>query len=247
MKTDYEYYQFRVLEVVKYMGEGLLICLVINGLCYQSLPAFLFLLPLPFWYLVRKKRQLICLRRQRLQYQFKDMLHGLETGISAGYSLENAILEAGRDMNRIYGPEQEISRELSYMAGQMKVSIPVEQLFFDLGKRSRLEEIRNFAEILAQSRQMGGNMREVIQKCAKNIEDRIEIRKEIDAMIAARLMEHKIMNLMPAAIIFYMQMTSPGFMDVLYHNAAGAGIMTLLLLAYFGAFFWGRRIAGAED
>ena len=54
------------------------------------------------------------------------------------------------------------------------------------------------------------------------------------------------MSLMPAGIILYMRITSPGFLDVLYHNTAGIVLMTLCLIVYAGAFFWGRRMAGIE-
>ena len=108
--------------------------------------------------------------RRRLHHQFRDALNALGAGISAGYSLENAVLEAGKDMNRIYGPDREISREMAYMAAQMRVSVPVEKLFYDLGSRSQVEDIRSFSEILAQSKRMGGNMRETIQNCVSIME-----------------------------------------------------------------------------
>ena len=149
-------------------------------------------------------------------------------------------------MDRIYGPDREISRELAYMAAQMRVSVPVEKLFYDLGHRSRVEDIRSFSEILAQSKRMGGNMRETIQNCVRIMEDKIDVKKEIDAMLAARKMEQNIMSFMPVGIILYMRLTSPGFMDVLYHNAAGVCIITAGLGCYAGAFIWGRRIVEIE-
>lgn len=186
------------------------------------------------------------LRRRRLHHQFRDVLNALGAGIAAGYSLENAVLEAGKDMNRIHGPDREISREMAYMAAQMRVSVPVEKLFYDLGSRSHVEDIRSFSEILAQSKRMGGNMRETIQNCVRIMEDKIDVKKEIDAMLAARKMEQNIMSFMPIGIILYMRMTSPGFMDMLYHNAAGVCIMTICLCCYAVAFIWGRRIVEIE-
>ena len=246
MKMDYEHYKLTILEWARYLGESVLICVVIDALCYQSLITFLFMLPIPFWYIRQRKRQLLMLRRRRLHHQFRDALNALGAGISAGYSLENAVWEAGKDMNRIYGPDREISREMAYMAAQMRVSVPVEKLFYDLGSRSQVEDIRSFSEILAQSKRMGGNMRETIQNCVSIMEDKIDVKKEIDAMLAARKMEQNMMSFMPVGIILYMRLTSPGFMDVLYHNAAGVCIMTICLGCYAAAFIWGRRIVEIE-
>lgn len=246
MKMDYENYQFTILEWIRYLAESVILCAVIDALCYQSLITFCFLLPIPFWYIRQKKRQLLRLRRQRLHYQFKDALNAVNAGISAGYSLENAVAEAGRDLVRIYGKSQEMPREFAYMTAQMRMSVPVEKLFYDLGSRSHVEDIRNFSEILAQSKRMGGNMRETLQNCVRIMEDKIDVKKEIDAMLAARRMEQNIMSLMPAGIIVYMHVASPGFLDVLYHNPAGIGIMTLCLILYACAFVWGRRIVEIE-
>lgn len=246
MKKDYEYYRFTILEWARYLGESVLICVVINALCYQNLFTFLFLLPVPFWYIRQKKRQLLRKRRQCLHYQFKDALNAINAGISAGLSLENAVMEAGKDLNRIYGAEKEMPGEFAYMTAQMRVSVPVEKLFYDLGNRSQVEDIRNFSEILAQSKRMGGNMRETIQNCVGIMEEKIDVKKEIDAMLAARKMEQNLMSLMPAGIIIYMHIASPGFLDVLYHNPLGMAVMTACLILYICAFIWGRRIVEIE-
>ncbi|MGN0399206.1 MAG: type II secretion system F family protein [Blautia sp.] len=246
MNNSYSKYRFTPLEWIRYIAESILLCAVINDLCYRSFITFFFLLPLPFWYISMRRRQLLLQRKQRLHHQFRDTLNAINTAVSAGYSLENAVLEARKDLNRIYGPDSEMSQELAYMAAQMRLSVPVEKLFYDLGCKSQVEDIRNFSQILVQSKRMGGNMRETLQKSVHIIEDKIDVKKEIDAMLAARKMEHNFMSLMPAGIVLYMRITSPGFLDVLYHNTAGILLMTLCLILYAGAFFWGRRMAGIE-
>ena len=68
MKMDYEHYKLTILEWARYLGESVLICVVIDALCYQSLITFLFMLPIPFWYIRQRKRQLLIdvYKRQRL-------------------------------------------------------------------------------------------------------------------------------------------------------------------------------------
>ena len=70
MKMDYEHYKLTILEWARYLGESVLICVIIDALCYQSLLTFLFMLPIPFWYIRQRKRQLLLLRRRRLHHQF---------------------------------------------------------------------------------------------------------------------------------------------------------------------------------
>lgn len=47
-------------------------------------------------------------------------------------------------MERLFGNGDDLVRELRYMESQMQVGVPVEQLFWNLGQRSGVEEIRNF-------------------------------------------------------------------------------------------------------
>lgn len=56
-----------------------------------------------------------------------------------------------------------MTMEFSYMEIQLKHSIPLEELLYDLGMRSRVEDILNFSDILVQSKKMGGNMKKILQ------------------------------------------------------------------------------------
>ena len=87
---------------------------------------------------------------------------------------------------------------------------------------------------------------ECVDICAEIIEEKIDVKKEIDSLLSAKKMEHTFMSLMPAGIILYMRLTSPGFLDVLYHNIAGVCIMTICLILYLTAFFFGRRMVQIE-
>ena len=76
--------------------------------------------------------------------------------------------------------------------------------------------------------------------------DKTDVKKEIDATIAAKKSEQTIMSLMPAGIILYLQISSPGFLDVLYGNPFGICAMTVCLGIYGTAYWLGRRIVDIE-
>ena len=54
------------------------------------------------------------------------------------------------------------------MRAQLHVSVPVEELFMDLGKRSGVEDIENFAAVFYTAKRTGGDMTQVIQKVAQD-------------------------------------------------------------------------------
>ena len=59
-------------------------------------------------------------------------------------------------MEKLYGAKDEMTQELKRMSVQLRLQIPVEALFAELGTRSGLEDIRNFAEVLAIAKRTGG-------------------------------------------------------------------------------------------
>ena len=59
-------------------------------------------------------------------------------------------------------------------------------------------------------------MVEIVKSTADKISEKIEVKREIKTMIAAKKMESRIMNIIPLLIIVYFWLTSPGFLDCLY-------------------------------
>jgi tight adherence protein B len=62
------------------------------------------------------------------------------------------------------------------------------------------------------------------------------------ADLAARRLESQIMNVVPLAILLYLQLTSPGYFDILYGNLAGICIMSACLLVYLFAYALSERM-----
>ena len=149
-------------------------------------------------------------------------------------------------MRKMNGDGSEIVQELSYINRQIKVSVPAEELLTDFGNRSDVEDIKNFASVFAIARRMGGDLAEIVQNAAVQISEKIEVERTIEASIAAKKFEQTVMSLMPCGIIFYMQMTSPGFFEQIYGTVAGVLFMTVCLVLYGFAFWIGRRIVRIE-
>ena len=246
MKQDYIHYRFTVKEWILYLTQSILLCILVDYLFYQSVWILPFLLPVPFFYLKWKNKQKIRDRKRKLNYQFKDALNAMSVAVQAGYSVENAVSACTRDLERLYTKEDDILREFHYIESQQRVSVPVEELFLDLGNRCQVEDVENFAAVFYTAKRTGGDMQNVLQKVARMLGDKIDVKREIETTLAAKKTEQLIMSLMPTGIILYLQLTSPGFLSVLYGNVFGVCAMTVCLGIYAGAWWMGRRIVDIE-
>ena len=85
-------------------------------------------------------------------------------------------------------------------------------------------------------------MAEIIRSTADVIHRLVETREEIQTQTAARRMERNIMNVMPFAILAYVDAGNKGYFDTLYHNLTGVAIMTVCLVVYLAAYFLSEQI-----
>lgn len=241
-RKDYRTYHFTAKETAKYLLEGVAVCAAADYLFYQSLPVLLFMLPVPVIFLKIQKKKCIARQQRNLNYQFRDALTSMNVAVQAGYSAENAVRASVKDLGRLYEKGSDILEEFRYIESQLRLSVPVEELFLDFGKRSGVEDIENFAAVFYTAKRTGGDMTQMIQKVARMLGDKIEVKKEIEATLAAKKSEQMVMSVMPAGIICYLKLTSPGFLDVLYGNPFGICAMTVCMVIYGLSYWLGVKI-----
>lgn len=244
---QYDQYVYTGRERIRYGIEGglggfLILMLFYNHVWFCLAGA----VPAAVIYMKRKKKTLAERRRWELTIQFKDAMESLVSALTAGYSLENAVQEAEKELQLMYTREDSILREFSYMSHQIGLKVPVDALMKELGERSGIEDIIVFSEILTTAKRTGGNLVQVMRRTAGNISDKIEIKREIETLISGKRMESNCMTAIPLVMIVYLRVGSPGFLEPLYHNVTGVIVMTGALLVYAAAFLWGRWIMKIE-
>ena len=245
-KIDYQNYRFTGKEILKYFLQTLLLCALGDYLFYQNVWVLILVVPASVWMLKIRRKQRIRERKRKLNYEFRDALTAMSVAVQAGYSVENAISICTKDLEQLCGRDSDIWKEFRYIETQQKVSVPVEDLFLDLADRSGIEDIENFASVFQAAKRTGGDMNRIIQKVARMLSDKIEVKKEIEATLAAKKGEQMVMSLMPVGIIVYLKLTSPGFLDIMYGNILGICAMTFCLAVYLIAFWLGRKIVEIE-
>ncbi len=243
---DYTDYQFSKKELAGNIILFLGIAGGIGYLFYRSFAAFLLCLPF-FGIFLKKQKEVYCQKRKRiLEEQFLTGIQAVATALTAGYSVETAFEDAYRELQNIYREDDMIMEEFCYIVSQLRVNRNLEELLKGLAVRSGAEDICNFAEIFSVAKRTGGNLLSIIRNTAWTISQKEETRREIETALSAKRLEQNIMSLVPAMILLYVQLVSPGFLDVMYHNLTGMIIMTLCLLVYGAAYFWGRKIVNIE-
>lgn len=241
-KTDYDHYDLSVREIIFCLGKSALVTGAFAYMFYRSWLGFLAWPVVAYFGIKRDIASKIQQRKERLALQFKDTILAVTAGMQTGHSVENAFLEAEGEIRALYGKDCEMAKELALIKKGLKNAAPLEKLLLNMGERSHVEEIRDFTEVFAAAKRLGGNLKEIIQRTAELTRQRMEVDREIKTTLAAKKYEQKVMMLIPFLLFGYIKLSSPDFFDMLYFNCAGILVMTVCLILYLTACLLAERI-----
>ncbi len=223
--------------------------LLFLAILYLFFKSAFILLILPiciFFYHKINRKKLMKRYKEKIASEFKDFLISLTASLRAGYSIENAINEAHKEMVVMFGGEAPITLETEKMINQISLGIPVENALEEFSERSQVEDIATFTSVLKIAKRTGGDMVEIIKKTTSDITAKIDTKNEIEVLISQKRLEQNIMSIMPLAIILYVDLTSKGLLDPLYGNLKGVLIMTGCLILYAIAYLIAQKIMNIE-
>lgn len=239
---DYKRYRLSKKEAAIVILESIAISVLISKLFFDSFwgmtasPAILLIL----WKktIERKLEE----RRKKVAMEFQTMLKNVSSSLLAGFSLENAFVEAEKELKQMYGEKSYMFLELQNINKKVGMNIPLEEPLEDLAERTGMEDIYNFIDILSFAKRAGGNFVEIIDNTINKMWAKYETAREIDVAISAKKLEQKVMSVIPVVLLAYMKLTSAEYMSVLYGNVVGVLFMTVCLIAYGGAIYLAGKI-----
>lgn len=247
-KIEKSYWQqdIKKKEYALAIGKSILAVVTLAYLFYYSWIAVLILSPIGFFYYRMLYKEYLDKKYYEFQGQFKEMLQSLVTALNIGYSVENAIREVQKEMKLLYGKDAAILRELSYIVRQLEMNITAEQALRDFAARVNMEDVTNFVTVFTMTKRNGGDMITILKNTIEKICMKIEVKQEIQTIIAAKKMEFGLMTVIPIGIIIYMKISFSEFMSVLYGKTAGMIVMSICLMIYLAAYYLGEKLLKIE-
>lgn len=240
---DYDVYIMSKRERVLYTALAAAVIFVVGYIFYRSIILSLLICPFALMYPKLRTKDIVGKRKNDLNLQFKDMLYSLSSSLSVGKSVEMAFKDVLRDLAIIYpDPETYIIRETEYIIRKVEMNMPVEAALEEFAARAHIEDIDNFVDVFYTCKNTSGNIVEIIRNTSNIINDKIEIRQEIDTILAARKFEQRVLNLVPILLIIILSTSSSDYMTPVFAGAAGRVVMTISILLLVAAYFISKKI-----
>lgn len=240
-----ESWKFRKTIVLDGVGGSLLV-FAFAWLYYDSFLAVPLLSPI-IW-LWHRERASFRQQKENTQFlrMFREWILLLSSSLAAGYSVENAISQSCRELELMFPKGGSMLAELREMVAKAGNNQGPELLLRGLAARHPFEEVKSFVDVFCTARASGGSLNAIIRSTAAQMAEVMDTRREIETALAAKVYEQKIMTVMPAAVLLYVRLGSGEFLEGLYHNPAGIGVMTVCLGIYLAAYLMGKRMVQFE-
>ncbi len=192
------------------------------GLCISGALFFMAKPRYMRWQLQRRKRILLL--------QFRDVLYSISSAVSVGRSMAQALEESMDFWKGTYDEKDLIMRELAAMVRQMKEGnardLDVLKAF---AGRSGLQDILDFVMVYENCRTSGADLVKAIDRATGIIGDRIDLERELHMLMAQKQFEGRIIMISPFALLLFLKISSPGFLEPLTASSAGMMVSTAAL------------------
>ena len=226
--------------------EGGFLTILLSWLYYDSFLAIPFLIPL-IWFWHKERENVRREKRQELfRKMFREWILLLASSLTAGYSMENALVQSYQELCLMFPKGGIMQEELKMMLAKAGNNQRPEILFDELAEKYPYEEVQSFAEVFKAARISGGSLQTVIRGTAAQMAEIMDTRREIRTLLASRVYEQRIMSVMPAAVLLYIRLGSGEFLEGLYHNVTGVLVMIVCLGIYGAAYLMGKRMVQFE-
>lgn len=186
-------------------------------------------------------KQIIQKQKSELRTQFKDMLECLTTSLGAGKNVIDSFLSVQGDLAIQYEEQAFILQELKVIISGVQNNQDIEELIYDFGKRSDIQDIMVFANVFKISYRKGGNMKEIIRNTHDILKDKLEIREDIETMVTSNKTEQNVMTCMPIMLIGMIKMMSPEFASN-FVSVTGIISTTVAVVMFVVAYYVGSQV-----
>lgn len=188
-----------------------------------------------------RTEQIIAKRKLQLGRQFRDMLDGLTTSLGAGNNVIDSFYSVQEDLKAQYEEGAYILEELTVIIAGIQNNVPVEEVLYDFGERSGIDDIKSFAEVFQVSYRKGGNIQDIIRNTHRVLSDKMEITEDIETVVTSSKTEQNMMMVMPVLLVGMIKLSSPDF-AANFATPVGIIATTIAVGCFVAAYYIGKIV-----
>lgn len=181
---------------------------------------------LPWLWLLWKRHQ----RLIKFESQMPDAMDLLARSLRAGHSMADGLRLIGDEM------AEPISREFLRCYRQQALGVPLEATLEEMTARVPNLDLRFFVNAVVLQRQTGGDTAEILDKIARLIRQRFQIRAQVRALTGEGRLSGLVLLALPIVLAIYLYFRNPDYLMILFREPLGHKmVLAAIVLQLLGA------------
>ncbi len=201
-----------------------------NGVVGSAAGALALLLPAAATRRWRQRRRRLLLR------QLPDCLELMAASLRSGLALLPAI------QHLAHHQPAPIGQELSLVVRKHRMGAKLDEALEDFQQRIGGPEVALFITAVSVTRQLGGNLSEVLSRLSQTLREKHAIEGKIAALTAQGRLQARIVGLLPLALLLVMTRMEPQAMKLMYTTRQGWAALLVLAVLEFSGMLLLRRL-----
>ncbi len=189
-------------------------------------------LVLPKYYIVMLKSR----RLKRFEEQLPDALLMISGAMRAGASL-NVALES-----MIKEQKPPLSQEFELMLREQRLGVDFDQALVNMEKRNPLQDFSLVVSGLRISREVGGNLAEILESLAHTLREKATMEGKIRSLTAQGKMQGLIMSCLPLLMMAALNWIEPKAMGTMFTTLFGWITLAIIIVMIIVGYMFIRKI-----
>lgn len=210
------------------LSENLIFSLIISFLSFIFLPYI--------------NKEIKVKKEKKVIVEFQDFLYIFNSNLKAGKSIENSLLSTKLNLETIYFKESILAEKIERIIYLNSIGISFKKGFYSLEDTFNLGFFKEFGNVIEIAQNQGGSYIEILMETSNILGEKLEIEREIEALMAKQSMEVKILRIMPLALLLVLKFLYPEL--IVFLSSSIIGIITFLIVAaiMIGAIYISNKL-----
>lgn len=175
-------------------------------------------------------------RRNAFTNQLSDMLKMVSDALRSGYSFMQALEYVAGEMS------PPVSREIQLVLREVNLNVSLEIALDHMCQRIHNKDFELVVTAVLIHRQIGGNLSQILDTISTTVNDRIKMRREINALTAQGKLSGIILAILPIALGAVISVVNPDYLAPLFENELGHLAIAFAIIMEIIGFIVIRRI-----
>ena len=184
--------------------------------------------------LIRKRRM------EKFRYQFPDALVMISSSMRAGASLSVAL------ENLVRESKPPLNQEFALMLRNQRLGVSFDDALMKMEERVPLQEFSLFSAGTRISREVGGNLADMLDALADTMFKTMQTEGKIKSLTSQGKMQGVVMAGLPLLMMFALNVLEPVAMHPLFHSLLGWAVLALIAVMEFMGYMFIRKITDID-